>query len=1168
MKKLFFLTIAALGVSLFAAAESLTAEQALARALNQGGPAKARALKPAALQLAYTSEASEFYVYDRADADGFLIASGDTRMRPVLGVADSGVFDTSNPALRAWLDFYKQELAQAKADDKDDETEGMNRFDNYARWQPIEPMLQTNWDQIAPYNSKTPVFNGKHAPTGCVATAMAQLIKHLGYYKGAGTNTYSNGAYTYNFDKWTPDFSKMPAKITANSPQEQIDEISELMLACGMAVNMGYSERSSGAGDPINGLKTFLGYDNASVTYPRTSFNTPQWESLIYDQLAQGRPLYYAGTGDGGHAFICDGYSSDGLFHFNWGWGGVGDGYFALSALNPQNQGTGSGEGGYNVGQYIGLFITPSDTNRPNADSYITHPVELVYLTELSLPASSGTKDSFTMTYGIYKCPVSQQPITFGPTLVLKSVDGSVDDILMAPDNFVNMRALGQGLNFSVDYSKTDVPPGEYDAYFVGVVVGYDGYCTAYHMRNDWSRSQNDHWRVKVDASGKRTYRLANADGNDISIVNMSANDLYANDAANVINVTFVNSGNQDWIERVKMQFVAENGKVTESTNSYPFVPSHGFLEFRYAAKLAAGKYTVKIVRPSYDNAPQLGDQALVIEVKAGTRPGDDKDDKDPIPSAATEVALWAGDGAPVRTLERTVIVPGQSITGTTALKGSYGPTFSYHLTIADYDNPGNVLEKLPIASNVSVTHGQWICGQEFSVTPTVGPGKYKMYFADDYNVCAGYPADLIIGIEADGMLFEVLGDNRLAYVGSKTMAVDLAIPASVNYADVDYVVTAIAANAESLNAALTSVSLPSTLTVIEKDAFKGCSALKTVKFQGNTVPFQSSVIPFYGVNSNLKFYVPDGAYADYRKVFHNEGKVYCELTAFDVPGELTVMAGHLKEFTPVTNTPHYDPSLVSAMTTDFQVLQVEYTADGRIMLRGVAPGTATLSVGCTKPAVAKTVKVNVIPQVAVKLNKSKLSLNIDETEQLTATLTPESDLPLTWVSSDPKVAQVDANGLVSALSVGSAIISVYVEGNEIPANCEVNVISAVTSIKIEPETISMTKGEWSRLKVVVTPQSAANAAIEWSSENSSVANIGKEGDLYAAGVGTTRVHAKLVDNPAISAYTTVTVSEKNGILEMEVDNGRVEIFDLQGRKVSDPSRGIYIVNGKKVFLK
>ncbi len=1085
MKKLFLFTVATLGVSLLAAAESLTAEQALARALNQGAPAKARALKSSEMKLAYTSEASEFYAFNRAGSNGFIIASGDTRMRPVIGIADEGTFDISNPNLRAWLDFYRQELAQAKADGKDDENEEMNRFDNYAKWHSIEPMLQTRWDQGYPYNAKTPLINGKHAPTGCVATAMAQVIRYLEYYKGTGTNSYAN--YSYDFIKWTPDFSKMPASIKDGSPQEQIDEVAELMLACGMAVNMGYGELASGSGGPVNGLKRFLGYDNATVSYPRNAFNTPQWESLVYDQLAQGRPVYYAGSGDGGHAFVCDGYASDGLFHFNWGWSGMSDGYFALSALNPQNQGTGSSEGGYNVGQSICIFVTPSDTNKPNADNYITHPVELVHLSDLSLPTTSGTKDSFSICYGIYSSPVSQQPISLGPTLVLKSVDGSVDDILMAPDQYKSMQPLGeQAWNFSVDYSKTHVPAGEYDAYFVGVVAGYDGYCTAYHMAQSGLKSQNDHWRVKVSDSGTRKYTFAVADGNGVSIAEMSTNDLYADNTDNVVNVTFVNSGNQDWVERVKMQFVAAEGKVIESANSYIFVPSHGFVEYKYAANLVAGEYTVKIVRPTFANSPQLGDKSLAIEVKKGTRPG--KDEKDPVPSAAAEVALWAGEGVAVKQLSRKAIASGQPITGIAALNGKYGLTFSYSLAIAEYANPSNIIETLPIASNVGVVAGQWVRGQEFSVTPTVAPGKYKMYFVDNYNVCAGYVADLIIGIDADGMLFEMLGNKQLSYLGSDGNAANLVIPASVKYNGVDYDVTAIAANAESMNGNLTAVSVPATVETIGKDAFRGCSALKTVKFDGKTVPFESSVISFYGVNSNLKFFVPEDSYADYRKAFHNDGKVYCELTTFDVPEELTIMAGHVVEFTPITNTAHYDPSLVSAMTADFNVLQVEYAADGRIMLRGVAPGTATLRVECAGPAVTKTIKVTVT--------------------------------------------------------------------------------STVTSIRIEPETVSLIKGEWSRLEAVVTPQSVADVEIEWSSENSSVANIGKNGDLYAAGVGTTRVYAKLADNPVISAYATVTVTEKSGIFEMEVDNGQVEVFDLQGRKVSNPSRGIYIVNGKKIFRK
>lgn len=186
--------------------------------------------------------------------------------------------------------------------------------------------------------------------TGCVATAMAQVINYHKYpEKGIGSNSYttttSGLSVSFNFGATTFDWDNMADIYSLSSTAEQKTAVATLMKACGVSVNMDYGTGASGAMSAFvpAALVNYFGYDKATAYRERIWFSGQEWEDLVYNELATVGPVYYGGTTarNEGHAFVCDGYRADGFFHINWGWGGQSNGYFRLSALDPSSHGIG-----------------------------------------------------------------------------------------------------------------------------------------------------------------------------------------------------------------------------------------------------------------------------------------------------------------------------------------------------------------------------------------------------------------------------------------------------------------------------------------------------------------------------------------------------------------------------------------------------------------------------------------------------------------------------------------------------------------------------------------------------------------------------------------------------------------------------------------------------------
>lgn len=311
-------------------------------------------------------------------ANGFVLVGADDRLPEVIGYSDSAspfCPDSLPENLRYWLRCYeeqataiinlglqRQPLATTAATDV-----------TY-----VGPLLTATWNQGAPYNNLTPVYSGtQHAATGCVATAAAQIMYYWRYpAQGTGSHSY---AWTNSFNKQTTtlyvnfaattyDWDNMRDNITISSPEETQNAVATLMYHAGVSCDMTYASDSTSSSGAVPSkmaaaLRTYFGYDsNLQTVIYRKNYTSDNFEQLLRDEIDAGRPILYSGwtASGGGHSFVCDGYSSNGLFHINWGWGGKSNGYFISSLMNPYDQGIGGSTGEYSESQQVAVGIQPT----------------------------------------------------------------------------------------------------------------------------------------------------------------------------------------------------------------------------------------------------------------------------------------------------------------------------------------------------------------------------------------------------------------------------------------------------------------------------------------------------------------------------------------------------------------------------------------------------------------------------------------------------------------------------------------------------------------------------------------------------------------------------------------------------------------------------------------
>ena len=326
----------------------------------------------------YIADQPTLYIF--STSGGNLILSADDEVAPLLGYGIKGGMERNwSPAFKSWLKTLSDEIECVREGKAHAAYSGTRTGD----FSPIAPLCKTTWSQDEPYYNRCPknVKEGKRCYTGCVATAMAQVMKfHSWPASGEGEISYTCSSVSFplrlDFAAQIYDWSNMLDSYAGEYTDAEADAVAFLMKSCGYSVEMNYS--TSGSGALSQRIAPALGnnfkYDKSKIRFIlRDYYTLEEWETMIYNSLKTYGPVILDGqSNEGGHSFVCDGYDRDGYFHINWGWGGVSDGYFLLSALDPYNQGIGgSGDNsGFNFMQDAIINITPAKGEN-SSDSWI-----------------------------------------------------------------------------------------------------------------------------------------------------------------------------------------------------------------------------------------------------------------------------------------------------------------------------------------------------------------------------------------------------------------------------------------------------------------------------------------------------------------------------------------------------------------------------------------------------------------------------------------------------------------------------------------------------------------------------------------------------------------------------------------------------------------------------
>lgn len=439
-KRLTLLT--ALIACLSCAAAPLSPEQALQRVTESKGAKKLLGGDMARPELVLTGKTAlgspAYYVFTQKA--GTLFVSAEDSAEPLLGYSENGDFNPDNmpPQLKWWLNKYAEEIAYYTNLRPENKKKTLRRKKAApAQRSAIAPMLKTTWDQTEPYDKYCPEYSGERTVTGCVATAMAQAMK---YYAWPQTTvepiSYQWNSKTLTSPSVTLDWANMLDSYQGRYTTAQADAVARLMQVAGYSVKMQYNIAENGGSgaysdDIRNALVNNFGYDIACDYIRRDFYTAEEWEAMLYDNLMNVGPVIYGGQGsEGGHQFVCDGYDGAGAFHINWGWSGIADGYFRLNALDPDDLGTGGGDGGFNWNQDMILGM-----RRPQAGSVAPAPVigcssdlvASVWGYELSLESSDGYIWNISGMGGNFTFGVSLTSVETGTTTYCEYGDISLE---------------------------------------------------------------------------------------------------------------------------------------------------------------------------------------------------------------------------------------------------------------------------------------------------------------------------------------------------------------------------------------------------------------------------------------------------------------------------------------------------------------------------------------------------------------------------------------------------------------------------------------------------------------------------------------------------------------------------------------------------------------------
>ena len=526
------------------------------------------------LKLAYkshgkTAKTNLLYAFDRGASNGFVVVAGDDRAPQVLGFADTGSFDLNQipENMRWWIQQYEQQMRYLQ----DNPNARLAAPQKVAK--AVAPLLgDIAWNQESPYNANCPYMSyydedeeetvsGKD-PTGCVATAIAQVMRyHKWPAESKGTISYTTYTLkqdvtadlnaTYDWDLMLPSYSGVTAT------DEQKAEVAKLMYNIGAALQSDYTPSGTGATDVdvVPTLVRYFNYDPGARYVQRDYTPVKLYEQGLVNEIEAGRPVPYGGVTkkNEGHFFVLDGINEDGYYHVNWGWGGLSNGYFLISSLDPDAQGVGGATSTYTAFKYHQLYI--SGIQKPQDGSQTGWNIMVDNISTLDDFYAKGDEIKATIydaynnssTYDTLKCKLYWD---------LYDAEGKI-----IGQNFIKNDTLP--LNYGFDKLTTtfkiptDIADGDYTMRLDFTEAG-DDYTTVHSAAV--KNGANKYYKIKVDGDD---VDVTTASGVKLTIESVTPDKLKAGETCDM-DVTFKNTG-EDYVGDFSF-FLYVNGK----KNVYP----------------------------------------------------------------------------------------------------------------------------------------------------------------------------------------------------------------------------------------------------------------------------------------------------------------------------------------------------------------------------------------------------------------------------------------------------------------------------------------------------------------------------------------------------------------------------------------------------------------------
>lgn len=528
----------------------------------------------AKMKLVYKSHGKKadnnlLYAFDRGTANGFVVVAGDDRAPQILGYTDTGSFDISNMPenMRWWIQQYEQQMRYLQDNPKARLTTPKRNVNVVA------PLLgEIEWNQESPYNANCPYMSyydedeeetvsGK-APTGCVATALAQVMRyHKWPNESKGNISYTTYTLkqnitadlnaTYNWDLMLPTYTGVTAT------DEQKAEVAKLMYNVGAALQSDYTPSGTGATDVdvVPTLVRYFNYDPGARYVQRDYTAVNLYEQGLINEIEAGRPVPYGGVTkkNDGHFFVLDGINEDGYYHINWGWGGLSNGYFLISSLDPDAQGVGGSTSTYTAFKYHQLYI--SGLQKPQEGSKTGWNIMANDISKINDTYAKGDEINTTI-YDAYNNSCSYDTLKCKLYWDIYDSEGTIIE-----KNFIKNDTLA--LNYGFDKLTTnfkipaDIADGEYTVK-LDFTQAEDDYTEIHNVA--MKAGANKYYKINVEGD---EVNVSTAAGLKLSIESVTPERLKAGETSD-LKVTFKNTG-EDYVGDFNF-FLYVNGK----KNVYP----------------------------------------------------------------------------------------------------------------------------------------------------------------------------------------------------------------------------------------------------------------------------------------------------------------------------------------------------------------------------------------------------------------------------------------------------------------------------------------------------------------------------------------------------------------------------------------------------------------------